>query len=77
MARLVLHARRLRRNLWRTVRSIASGSVQLLRGAAGPSYAGYLVHFRSGHGNAATPLTRRQFHQQQLERRYRGVSRCC
>ena len=77
MARLVSQARRLPLNLWRAATNLASSSVEVLRGAAGPSYASYLAHFRSCHENGATPLSRRQFHQQELDRRYRGVSRCC
>jgi uncharacterized short protein YbdD (DUF466 family) len=73
----VLQARRLSWLLWRAVTSIASGSAEVARGAAGPSYASYLAHFRGCHGNAAKPLSRREFHQQEMDRRYRGVSRCC
>jgi len=77
MARLVWQARRLPLRLWRAATSLASSSAEVLRGAAGPSYASYLAHFRSCHGNGAKPLGRRQFHEQETERRYRGVSRCC
>jgi uncharacterized short protein YbdD (DUF466 family) len=77
MARLVLRARRLPWILWRALARIASGSAEVARGAAGPSYASYLAHFRSCHGSAAKPLSRREFQQQELDRRYRGVSRCC
>jgi uncharacterized short protein YbdD (DUF466 family) len=77
MARLAPNMHRLSGTVWRALASIASGGLQVVRGAAGPSYGRYLAHFRSAHGNAAKPLSRREFHQQELDRRYRGISRCC
>jgi hypothetical protein len=76
MAR-VSRARRLPWALWRVLISIAAGGLDVARGAAGGSYEGYLAHFRSRHGNAAKPLSRREFHRQELDRRYRNISRCC
>ena len=61
----------------RALVGVASVCIEVARGAGGLSYVAYLAHFRSCHGNDAKPLSRREFAASELERRYRGISRCC
>ena len=48
-----------------------------LRRASGDSrYEDYLAHFSARHADA-TPLSRRAFYEDELERRWSSISRCC
>jgi uncharacterized short protein YbdD (DUF466 family) len=41
------------------------------------AYDRYLVHHRTEHNAEHPPLTRSEFYRQRLERKWRGVNRCC
>jgi uncharacterized short protein YbdD (DUF466 family) len=55
------------RNAWRMLRHITGDD----------AYERYLDHFRTEHAAHETPLSRREFHAREMDRKWKGVRRCC
>jgi uncharacterized short protein YbdD (DUF466 family) len=53
----------------------ARGYIQFLNGDQ--AYGRYLEHFRNAHAQEGLPLTRADFFQRELQRRWDSVRRCC
>lgn len=51
---------------------------QVLRAIAGDdAYERYLAHRESAHGSEGSPMSRKQFFESEIKRRWSGVKRCC
>jgi uncharacterized short protein YbdD (DUF466 family) len=55
------------RKAWRALR----------RATGDDAYERYLDHFRTEHAASGAPLSRREFHAREIDRKWSGVRRCC
>ena len=62
----------------RLMKMIKHAWVVLREIAGDDAYDRYLVHWREHHANeGGEPLSRKAFFQQEMERKWSGVKRCC